>query len=75
MATILNYVKPGDVSFDAEMTRFMGEAFDIARAKLGHSQPKLVYELVAKRILDAALGGERNLERLVQAALAGLLAN
>jgi hypothetical protein len=75
MATILNYVKPGDVSFDADVTHLMGEAFDNARAKLGHSQPKLVYELIAKRILDAARGGERNLEQLVQAALAGLLAN
>jgi hypothetical protein len=74
MATILNYVKPGDVSFDAEMTRLMGKAFDIARANLGTSQPKVVYELVAKRILDAANGGERDVERLVQAALAGLLA-
>ena len=45
----------------AETTRLLGEAFDAARAALhDRGQPEIVYEIVAKRIIEAAKKGERD---------------
>jgi hypothetical protein len=45
----------------------MGEAFDAA-CKGG--QPSIVYAVIANRIIEAARSGERNSQRLKEAALA-----
>jgi hypothetical protein len=51
----------------------MGEAFDRACKKLHDTgQPPIVYEVIAKRIIDAAKAGERDLVRLRNAGLKAL---
>jgi hypothetical protein len=53
--------------------RLLGEAFDAARAALhDRGQPEIVYEIIAKRIVEAAKKGERDLTRLRDAGLAAL---
>jgi hypothetical protein len=60
-------------AFDDAATRVIGQAFDAACKELHDTgQPALVHEVMAKRIIEAALGGERNLTRLRDIALAGL---
>jgi hypothetical protein len=72
MASILPFIRAG-TDFDEETTRLMGEAFDAARAALrDRGQPEIVYEIVAKRIIEAAKKGERDPIRLRDAGLAAL---
>ena len=58
--------------FDAETTRLMGLAFETAiqalRNRGVHDPPR---EAIAKAIIDLAKGGERDPERLCDAALKG----
>jgi len=59
--------------FDDDATRIMGEAFDSACKTLhDRGQPQIVYEVIAKRIIQAARNGERDPVRLRNAGLAGL---
>ena len=61
------------VVFDDADTRVMGAAFDAACEELRDTwQSPVVRELMAKRIIDAARAGERDVDRLRDAALAGL---
>jgi hypothetical protein len=47
--------------FDAETTRLMGLAFEMARVALGLSyRDESAKEIVAKRIIELAKAGERN---------------
>ena len=56
--------------FDDHATKVMGEAFDAARKDLHDTgQPDLVYEVIAKRIIEAAKSGERDPEKLRDWAL------
>ena len=72
MASILPFIRRG-ADFDEETTRLMGEAFDAARASLhDKGQPEVVYEIIAKRIIEAAKKGERDPTRLRDAGLAAL---
>jgi hypothetical protein len=67
-ADILPFLR--EASFDAEATRIMGDAFDIARNNMhDYGQPTRVLEIVAKRILEIARGGERDPERIAELAL------
>jgi hypothetical protein len=51
----------------------MSSAYDTALASLhDHGQPEVVREIIAKRIIAAALKGERDPERLRQQALSAL---
>jgi hypothetical protein len=51
----------------------MGEAFDTACKDLHDTgQPLIVYEVIAKRIIDAAKNGERDPVRLRNAGLSAL---
>ena len=60
-------------SFDDEATRVMGQAYDQARRMLHHSgQLNVVLELIAKRIIEIALTGERNPDQLARGALEAL---
>jgi len=66
VGSILSFV-PG-VVFDDSDTRF-----DAACEEVGDTgQPPLVREVMAKRIIDAARAGERDVNRLRDAALSGL---
>jgi hypothetical protein len=48
----------------------MGEAFDTALKALDDTgQPRMVREVIAQRIIEAASRGERDPVRLVEAAL------
>jgi hypothetical protein len=61
------------VVFDDADTRIMGEAFDAACEEVrDDGQPPLAREVMAKRIIDAARAGERDVKRLRDAALSGL---
>ena len=73
MASILPFIQKAGAVFDDRATHLMGEAFDSACQALHDSgQPSIVYEVIAKRIVDAARAGERDLVRLRNAGLTAL---
>ena len=73
MASILPFIRKAGTVFDDRMTAIMGEAFDSACRELNDSgQPVIVYEVIARRIIDGARDGERDPVRLRNAALAAL---
>ena len=73
MASILPFVRRTGTVFDDRTTQIIGEAFDSACKELHDTgQPPIVYEVVARRIIDAANVGERDLIRLRNAGLAAL---
>lgn len=51
----------------------MGDAYQAACDALLGCEPHTVYEVLAKRILHATQLGERNVERLCEIALAGVV--
>ena len=51
-------------SFDPATTQLMGLAYD--RACEGVSEERVVRELIARRIIEAAKRGERNLGKLIE---------
>ena len=66
--SIRSLVAPGE--FDPEALEVMVKAFDAAYKALDDSgQPKIVLEIIAERIVEAASRGERDPVRLVKAAL------
>jgi hypothetical protein len=72
MGQILQFLRPYDV-FDSETLIILGNAYDNAIASLhDRGQPAIVRETMALRMLELASKGERNPERLRQAALAAL---
>ena len=73
MASILPFVRKAGAVFDDRVTQIMGEAFDDACKELHDTgQSPIVYEVIAKRIIDAAKDGERDLVRLRKFGLAAL---
>jgi hypothetical protein len=73
MASILPFIKPEYGSFDDEITRNMGLAFNTAVHVLrGTAQPAIVYASIAARIIAAAGRGECDPARLKQAGLTAL---
>ena len=72
MATVLQFIR-NKSDFDDEATRLMGEAFDaVCKGLHDTGQPALVHEIIAKRIIKAAMKGERDPARLRAAGLAAL---
>jgi hypothetical protein len=68
---IQSFVKPE--VFEPEAIEAMSEAFAAALKELNEGgPPKLVLEVVAQRIIEAASNGERDPVRLRAAALAGM---
>ena len=66
--SIRSLVRPGE--FDPEAIAAMVEAFHAAYKALDDAgQPKIVLEIIAQRIIEAARCGERDPARLVKAAL------
>lgn len=73
MGSILPFIRKTGTAFDDRVTQIMGEAFDSACQELHDTgQPPIVYEVIAKRITDAARAGERDLVRLRNAGLTAL---
>lgn len=73
MASILPFIRKTGAVFDDRVTKIMGEAFDSACQELHDTgQPPIVYEVIAKRIIDAVRGDERDVIRLRNAGLAAL---
>jgi hypothetical protein len=73
MASIAPLIRKAGIVFDDRVTQIIGEAFDSACKDLHDTgQPAIVYEVLAKRIIDAAKQGERDLVRLHNAGLAAL---
>ena len=72
MGSILQFIEPGH-AFDSESVQVLSAAYDRAMRELhDNGQPVLVQEIVAKRIIQLAARGERDPERLSDAALASL---
>src|SRR6266576_6304095 len=73
VASILTFIGKAGGVFDDRVTQIMGEAFDRACKDLhDKGQPEIVYEVIAKRIIEAVKNGERDPIRLRKAGLAAL---
>jgi hypothetical protein len=73
VASILRFNRKAGTVFDDRITEIMGEAFDSACKELHDSgQPSIVYEVIARRIIDATGTGERDPVRLRNVGLAAL---
>jgi hypothetical protein len=71
VASILPFIRKGGTAFDDQATQILGEAFDSACNELhDKGQPTIVYEVIAKRIIDAARKGERDPVQLRNIGLA-----
>ena len=57
-------------AFDPHDLEAMGEAYSAALAKLGLTGQEQLAETVARRIISAALAGERNLTKLTEIGVA-----
>jgi hypothetical protein len=72
MTNILQFVGPTS-TFDPTTLIILGDAFDRARASLHETgQPSVVYEIMAGRIMVAAMNGELDPEKLCQIATRGI---
>jgi hypothetical protein len=73
LGSILPFIGKSGIVFDDLVTQVMGEAFDTACKELhDKGQPEIVYEVIAKRIIDAAKKGERDPIRLRKAGLTAI---
>jgi hypothetical protein len=71
--SILPFIARSGAVFNDLATKVMGEAFDAACNELhDKGQPTVVYDVIAKRIIDAAKNGERDQVKLRNIGLAGL---
>src|SRR5258708_38132933 len=72
MTSVVRFVKETELGsvFDDQATKAMGEAFEAACKDLDEAgQPSVVYEAVAKRIIEMAKSGERDANQLRDRAL------
>ena len=73
VASILPFIRPETDYFDDRVTKILGDAFDAACKELrDKGQPRIVHEVIARRIIDAAKKGIRDPLRLRDIALAAL---
>jgi hypothetical protein len=71
MGSILPFIRQGGCVFDDQVTQILGDAFNGACKELhDKGQPTIVYEVIAKRIIDAARNGEHDAVQLRNIALA-----
>jgi len=74
MATIVPFTPRG--VFDDATTNRLGKAFDAACSQLTTAKrPDAARDIIAKRIIAAAIEGERSVRRLRDAGLRGLYAD
>ena len=71
VASMLPFIRPRS-DFKEEVTRTMGEAFDAACKELRDGHPDDARDVMAKRIVEAARLGERDVVRLRDVALEAL---
>jgi len=72
MVQILNFILP-DTNFDPDTAAMLGAVFDKTIASLHDAgQPDIVKETIARRIIALAARGERDPDRLCEAALTAL---
>jgi len=72
MARILPFIRP-EMAFNPEDTAVLVTAYEKAIKQLrGDGFTELVREIIAKRIIDAALKGERDPDRLCASAIASI---
>ena len=72
MTSVVRFVKETELGsvFDDQATKAMGEAFEAACKDLDEAGlPSVVYEAVAKRIIEMAKSGERDPNQLRDRAL------
>jgi hypothetical protein len=72
MTSVVRFVKETELGsvFDDQATKAMGEAFEAACKDLDEAgQSSVVYEAVAKRIIEIAKSGERDPNQLRDRAL------
>jgi hypothetical protein len=71
VGSILPFIRKGGTVFDDHATQILGDAFDGACKELhDKGQPTIVYEVIAKRIIDAYKNGERDPVQLRNIGLA-----
>ena len=71
-ATIIPFLQ--GCSFDPDITRAMGVAYDKTRKMLhDRGQPEVVQEVIAQRIINVAKTGERDPDRICQRAMTSLV--
>jgi hypothetical protein len=72
MARILEFIQHRN-AFDPETIVLLSAAYEKALRNLhDEGQPQIVREVIAKRIIELASKGERDPERLCQAALSAI---
>ena len=59
-------------AFDPEVIALLIQAYEIAVTRVGKGQPLLVLETLAKRIIEIAVRGERDPQKLVEYAIRGV---
>jgi hypothetical protein len=70
MTSILRFISETGSVLDEHATKVIGEAFDAACRDLAEAeQPSVLYEAVAKRIIELAKSGERDPNKLRDRAL------
>jgi hypothetical protein len=72
VASILPFIRKAGAVFDYHATRLMGDANAACKDLHDKRQPNVVYEVIAKRIIDSFKDGERDTDRLRKAGLMGL---
>lgn len=79
IAQVLRFPLPAKVlqfsdrAFDAETTALICQAFDkVCRALHDRGQPDAVKEVIAKRVIEIAGRGERDPDKMCEAALTSL---
>jgi hypothetical protein len=59
-------------SFEPEVIALMTRAYQDAVKRVGKGQPPLVLETLAKRIIEVAGSGERDLQKMIEYAVRGV---
>jgi len=59
-------------TFEPEIIVLMTQAYQAAVKRVGKGQPPVVLETLAKRIIELAGGGERDLQKLIDHAVRGV---
>lgn len=73
MGHIIPFPLPIDAAFDAETTALVVTAYDMACAELHDTgQPVIIREMIAKRLIEIAGRGERDIDQLWRITLVSL---
>jgi hypothetical protein len=59
-------------AFDPEVIALLIQTYDAAVKRVGEGQPLLVLETLAKRIIEIAVRGERDPQKMVEYAIRGV---